>query len=295
MTVTLTTDDPLVSILTPSFNQGRFLGQCIESVRNQSYRPIEHIVCDGGSADETLDVLRHAPETVSWLSEPDRGQSHALNKALARSGGEIIGWLNSDDAYFDRSAVAHAVDLFRRHPEVNVVYGHAALVNAEGEILHLIWVPTYSYRLLRIWNFIIQPAVFLRRSILGETVVDEAFAYSMDRELWLRLGRSHRFKRLDKVVAVDRHHPDRKVYTRPDLAHADEVRLVARYDILPRERVRTRHRLLGITRRLLGVRLVPSAFGLHACDAHVKGAARLLLRQVAVPRAAMPIDTDDRR
>src|SRR5687768_13065408 len=113
----IVTGVPLVSVLTPSFNQGRFIGDCLRSVANQTYENIEHIVMDGGSSDETIDVLKATQGPVRWTSEPDRGQSHALNEALAASQGEYIGWLNSDDAYADRRSVAGAVEVFQKHPE----------------------------------------------------------------------------------------------------------------------------------------------------------------------------------
>jgi glycosyltransferase involved in cell wall biosynthesis len=119
-------NEPLVSILTPSFNQARWLVDTLQSVARQTYPHIEHIVMDGGSTDGTVDLLTHAGSRVTWKSEPDRGQSHALNKALAASTGEIIGWINSDDAYYDVDAVAAVAQCFARHPEVDVVYGHAA-------------------------------------------------------------------------------------------------------------------------------------------------------------------------
>ena len=123
---------PLVSILTPSLNQGRWLPDTLHSVAAQTYSNIEHIVMDGGSTDGSVDMLRSANPRVRWWSEPDRGQSHALTKGFAVSQGDVIGWLSSDDAYFYRGAVADAVDLFNRYPEVDVLYGHAALVNADG-------------------------------------------------------------------------------------------------------------------------------------------------------------------
>src|SRR5713226_6394238 len=113
----------LVSILTPSFNQARWLADNLRSVTNQTYPHIEHIIMDGGSTDSSVEILKKAGPNVRWRSEPDRGQSHALNKAFAESRGEVIGWLNSDDAYFTPTAVAEAVQVFERCPDVNVVYG----------------------------------------------------------------------------------------------------------------------------------------------------------------------------
>ena len=287
------TSRPLVSILTPSYNQGAFLGRCIESVSQQTYRPLEHIVCDGGSTDQTLDALRAAPETVTWRSGPDRGQSHALNTALQQSNGEIIGWLNSDDAYFDPDTVSAVVEVFLRRPEVDVVYGHAALVNASGEILHFMWVPRFNLTLLRATNFIIQPAAFVRRRALGDTLADETYDFSMDRELWLRLASTHRFERADRVLAIDRHHPARKVYTREDVGRADEARIVATYGVPPTETMKLRLRIYKACARLLGLRLVPAAYGAHAADIRSPGLARLVHRQIAMRRRAMPVGAAD--
>lgn len=278
---------PLVSVLTPSFQQGRFIGDCIASVGNQTYPELEQIVCDGGSTDGTIDVLQAAPDIVRWLSEPDRGQSHALNKAFALSRGEIIGWLNSDDAYFDREAVARVVEVFAQRPDVDVVYGHAALVNADGLVLHAMWVPPFDYRMLRRANFVIQPSTFIRRSALGDRVVDEHFDHSMDRELWLRLGATHRFARIDAILAIDRHQPNRKVYTRADLARADEQRLIEAYGIPPNARYRVPRKLFKVASRLCGARLVRRASRPLAFNGHVDHPLRLLGRQVAVSRGSM--------
>jgi glycosyltransferase involved in cell wall biosynthesis len=280
---------PLVSILTPSLNHGHFLDDCIRSVDRQSYRPLEHIVYDGGSKDETHEILRRAPETVRWVSEPDRGQSDALNKALSLSNGEILGWLNSDDAYFDPEAVEAAVELFAERPEIDIVYGHAALVNSAGLVLHMMWAPPFAYRLLRVVNFVVQPTVFLRRRIVAETMVDESLEYAMDRELWLRLGRESRFARLDRIVAIDRHHPLRKVYSGDPRAVDEDRRLDDEYVHLPRFTIHGARRTYAAFARFAGARLLLKASRPVACDAHVDSLGRLGVRQVAVRRRRMPV------
>lgn len=283
---------PLVSVLTPSFNQGRFLRDCIGSVLKQSYARVEHVICDGGSTDQTLDILHGAPETVRWIREPDRGQSHAINKALALSRGDIIGWLNSDDAYFDPCSIEKAVALFARDPEIDVVYGHSALVGADGSLLHFMWVPPFSYRLYRYANFIIQPAAFIRRSALGETLVDEDLDFAIDRELWLRLGsRGHRFARLDRVVAIDRHHETRKVYTMQTVGRREDRQLYAAYGVPDGLARAVVPKVFRIGARLWGVRLLPHAYRTAAFDVRVSGWGTLLIRQVAIPRRRMPFFT----
>jgi glycosyltransferase involved in cell wall biosynthesis len=278
---------PLVSILTPSFNQGRFLGHCLQSVASQTYPNIEHVVCDGGSTDETLDVLRDAPGGVRWVSEPDGGQSNALNKAFSLSNGEILGWINSDDAYFDPDAVQAVVDVFEERPEIDVVYGHAALVNASGLVLHLMWAPHFSYRLLRLFNFVVQPTAFVRRSALGDHLVDETFQFSMDRELWLRLGARGRFARVDRIVAIDRHHPARKVYSGDSRMETENEALDRTYAYLRGASLGVFRRLFKWSGRVVGMRLVPKTRAPNACDARVDSLARVALRQVAVRRHRM--------
>jgi glycosyltransferase involved in cell wall biosynthesis len=284
------THTPLVSIVTPSFNQGRFIGDCVASVQNQTYTTVEHLICDGGSTDETLDVLRGGPNHVRWTSEPDRGQAQAINKAFGLSRGEIVGWLNSDDAYFDRRAIEGAVEILRRRPQVDVVYGHAALVGADNELLHYLWAPRFRPRLFRYANFIVQPTVFLRRSALGDTLVDEGLEFTVDRELWLRLWREgHGFARLDRVVAIDRHHGTRKSFTMEDVGRREDDELYAAYGVpggLRRLVVPKAFRLIA---RLWGTRLLRGAGAATAIDVRFAGTATLLRRQVMTRRRDMPL------
>lgn len=223
--------NPLVSILTPSFNQARYIGDALRSVACQSYPNIEHIVMDGGSTDGTVDILKSAGESVTWRSEPDRGQCDAINKAFTLAKGEVIGWINSDDAYFDCDVVQRVVDAFRANSDVDVVYGHAVRTAEDGRVVFILWTPRFKYRRMQLLNFLVQPSVFIRRSALGDRVVDDRFDFTMDWELWLRLGRSHRFMRLNSVLAVDRHQPGRKNRTAIDVFRANERVLRKAYGI----------------------------------------------------------------
>jgi glycosyltransferase involved in cell wall biosynthesis len=278
----------LVSILTPSFNQARWLRDNLQSVALQSYPHIEQIVMDGGSTDGSQDILERSGRSVRWRSEPDKGQSDALNKAFDDSRGQIIGWLNSDDAYFRRDAVEMAVRAFHRYPDATVVYGHAVLVNADGLILQMIWVPPFHLRLLRTHNFIIQPATFIRRSAITSHMVDTAFDYAMDRELWLRLAIDNRFVRLDHVLAVDRHHHNRKSLVRQDLAQIDTARLVSMYNVPHGLPTRTRLKSLKIAFRLAGMSIVREVRADLTCQWQVDSMAQLCIRQALIVRAAMP-------
>jgi len=252
------TGGPLVSILTPSFNQAAWLTHNLESVSCQTYGNIEHIVMDGGSTDGSVEILQAACDAVTWRSEPDRGQSHAINKAFAASRGEIIGWVNSDDAYFDCRVVEDVVAHFVANPEVDVVYGHCAQVDEDGRIIWMIWVPPFARRVLKICNFIGQPVAFIRRAALTDPMLDESFNFSMDYELWLRLDlASRKFRRIDRIVAIDRHQANRKSVTIAQVMHADIARLADSHD----RGYPPGKRLLSwgfyTSRRLMGALLIP--------------------------------------
>ena len=215
-----------MSVLTPSYNQATWLPDNLHSVACQTYPNIEHIVMDGGSTDGSVDILRAAGDTITWRSEPDKGQSDAINKAFAESTGAIIGWINSDDAYFDCRVIQDVVAYFVGHPDVDVVYGHLAQIADDGTIIWMNWVPRFSRRILRITNFIGQPVAFIRRSALSEPMLDESFHFAMDYELWLRLDREGRvFRRISRITAVDRHQLERKGETMQDVLRSDFERL----------------------------------------------------------------------
>lgn len=204
---------PLVSVLTPSLNQARYLGDCISSVAAQTYSDVEHVVQDGGSTDGSLEILAGAPAHVRWISQPDDGQSDALNRAFASSSGEFLGWLNSDDGYADRRAVEWAVDHFVAHPEVDVLYGATLLVNEANVVLQVRAAPAFSLPLLRVVHYVVQPSLFFRRAALDrlDTFVRNDLQFVMDRDLVLRLAATARLAPLRRVVAFDRHQRERKV------------------------------------------------------------------------------------
>jgi glycosyltransferase involved in cell wall biosynthesis len=290
----MTTMEPqLVSVLTPSFNQAPWIEDNLRSVATQTYERIEHVIFDGGSTDRTIDILvAQGSPTVRWWSEADDGQAHAINKAFAQAQGEIIGWLNSDDAYFSRDVVASVVEAFRLNPDVDVVYGHAALVNADGMLLHVAWVPPMSRWVLRMHNFICQPAVFIRRRAIGVDLVDPTFQYMMDAELWLRLSTRLKFIRLNRILAVDRNQPLRKSITRPDLEEQDRRRLEVIYPAPSGMWVRPIRKLIKVAFRFAGLSRIPEAIhASRAYDGWVDGVGALILRQAIAPRSRMPLSS----
>jgi len=200
---------PLVSIVTPSLNQGRYLAATIDSVLAQDYPRIEHVVVDGGSADETLDVLRRY-DHLRWVSEPDRGQAHALNKGFALSRGEILGWLNADDVYLP-GAVSAAVETLRSSG-CALVHGGWCQIDEQGNVLREVAPIPFDYRLqLEVRNGVSQPgSLFTRAAFDAVGGIDESYRYAMDYELWLKLGARFEVRHVDRVLAGYRLHPESK-------------------------------------------------------------------------------------
>lgn len=153
---------PKISIVTPSYNQGQFIEETILSVKNQDYPNIEHIIVDGGSTDRTLEILKKYEGTykIYWISEPDEGQADAVNKGFALAKGEIIGWLNSDDVYFDTHVITRVVQCFNRRKNFDIIYGNLALINKTGLILKIDVAPGFTRSRLLRGAFIPQPATF---------------------------------------------------------------------------------------------------------------------------------------
>jgi glycosyltransferase involved in cell wall biosynthesis len=182
---------PLVSIVTPSLNQGRFIEDTVKSVLGQDYPRVEYLVVDGGSTDQTLDVLRRHDGALRFVSEPDAGQAAAINKGFRATSGEILGWLNADDLY-EPTAVSEAVAYLRANPETAMVYGDARHVDAEGRDLGpCSYVePANLERLIHEVDYIVQPASFFRRSAFEAAgPLDESLHWALDYDLWIKIAR----------------------------------------------------------------------------------------------------------
>jgi glycosyltransferase involved in cell wall biosynthesis len=280
----------LVSILTPSLNQGRFIGDCLTSVAAQTYRPLEHVICDGGSSDSTIDLLRRAPGHVRWLSEADSGQGAALNRALALSDGDIVGWLNADDAYVDRRAVMRAVNVFAHRRDVDVVFGGALLINEENRVLEVHPVAPFSRRLYRFVHYVIQPTAFFRREALQREsmFVREDLRYVIDRDLFFRLARHARFGHAPGITAADRHQRDRKVL---EAGFGEEAEAFDRTmglrpstaSTVLRRLVRVTLRVRGLASALLLQRLLEPAI-----DIDIPSLGERIRLQLLTPRSRMP-------
>jgi GT2 family glycosyltransferase len=209
---------PFFSVITPTLNQGKYLEQCIRSVMAQNYPAFEHIVVDGGSTDETLDILKRFSH-IKWISGKDSGQSDALNKALRMAKGDVIAWLNSDDYYLPDAfkSVQAALNL---RPDAVVVVGNTLLHHQNTSLITMSNNRPLDFEdLIRYWDDWIpptQPSVFFRaeaaREILeagpnGETgPLDTSLHYAMDYDLWLRIAKKHRFYFIPKTLVVYRMH-----------------------------------------------------------------------------------------
>lgn len=206
---------PRVSIVTPSYNQGRFLERTIQSVLAQRYPDIEYIVVDGGSTDDSVSILRRYEGRLQWTSERDEGQTDAINKGLARSSGSVQAYLNSDDTLAP-DAIEKVVGFLSQRPEVDLVYGDANYVDEEDRVTGRYNTAEYSFERLMFDCCICQPAAFWRTSI-ARTVgpFDASLDLVMDYDYWLRIDRAGgKLQYLPEVLANSRLYPDTKTLSR---------------------------------------------------------------------------------
>lgn len=216
---------PLVTVVTPSFNQGRFIEDTIQSVLTQDYPRLEYLVMDGGSTDQTLEVLRRYEGRLHYVSERDRGQSHAINKGLHRSNGEIVAYLNSDDTYLP-GAVSAAVDALRQNPGSPMVYGEGYHVDEVGKVLERYPTEPFSLQRLRETCFICQPTTFVRHDALRSVgYVNESLHFCMDYDLWIRLATRGAPIYVPQFLANTRLHTDTKTLGRRRQFHWEIARM----------------------------------------------------------------------
>lgn len=213
-------EEPLISVVTPSFNQGKYIGETIDSVLGQGYHRLEYLVIDGGSTDDTVATIRsHEAELAFWTSEPDRGQTHAINKGFARAKGDIVAYLNSDDRYCP-GTLSFVANYFAREPECMWLCGNVLFSDAEGRILSR-KRPVFSrFALVFGSSSVYQPSVFVRRRVLEEFgQLREDYHTIMDQEWFCRIAARYPPHLVDRDLSIFRWHPLSKSSSGKDTKH----------------------------------------------------------------------------
>ncbi len=205
---------PLVSIITPSYNQAEFLEDTIKSVLAQDYPFIEYLIVDGGSTDGSVDIIeKYSSELAWWVSEPDQGQASAINKGMAKAQGKYVAWLNSDDLYLPR-AVSEAVDIFQKDSQLGLVFGNAVTIDAGGRPIRELVFPDWGFEDLIGFRIICQPAVFIRRDLFEKVAgLDLNLHFMLDHHLWIRIANLAPIRHVPSMWAAARHHEAAKNVT----------------------------------------------------------------------------------
>jgi glycosyltransferase involved in cell wall biosynthesis len=229
---------PRLSVITPALNQARYIGETLDSV---SQLPVEHehLVIDGGSTDGTVDLLRaRADPALKWISEPDRGQTDAVNKGLRRAIGDYVGWINADDAYVC-AGVAGAIAHLDASPGADAVYGFMEIIDANGSVTRTYRPAAFNWtRYLWAGDYVPTTAIIFRRPLLdARGFLDESFRDAADYDFYLRLFHGVRVDRLDEPVVRFRYHSDSKTARDSGLGQAEALAVRLRWARNPRDKL----------------------------------------------------------
>lgn len=202
-----------ISIVTPSYNQAEFITDNLTSVEHQTTANVEHVILDGGSDDGTVELLEAYEQRVDydvvWRSEPDDGQSAAINEGFSRASGDIVGWLNSDDVYFDTGVFKRVAAHFER-TGADVIYGDLAYVDEHSRVTEIDVRPEFDRSKLAYRIVLGQPATFFRSYVLDDQRLDTSLNFCMDYEFWIRLSGAYEFRHVHDILAGFRRHEAQK-------------------------------------------------------------------------------------
>ncbi|MEQ8482859.1 MAG: glycosyltransferase family 2 protein [Pseudomonadales bacterium] len=203
-----------ISVVTPSFNQAKFIERTLQSVLNQGVPDLEYIVVDGGSDDGTVQILeRYRPALTHLIIEPDDGQADAVAKGMRLATGDILAYLNSDDILLE-GALAAVIQFFECNPEIDAVYSNRVFVDEDDSVTRFWILPPHSNYCMSRWDFIPQETCFWRRSLMERAgPVDPRFQFALDYDLFVRMMKVGRFARLNRFLAGFRVHPAAKSST----------------------------------------------------------------------------------
>jgi len=217
----------LISIVTPSYNQAHFIEDTIRSVLSQDYPHMEYLIVDGGSTDNTVEIIRKYESRLTWwVSEKDLGQTDAINKGFARAKGDILAWINSDDTY-ESGAITAAVNYFHAHPEVGMIYGDCNFINERGDVIGKFDSAQTNYRLLRQgYTHIPQQTMFFRANLWKQVgPLDPSFYFAMDYDLWTRISARSEIKYVPQTWANFRLHTSGKTILADDRCWPEMIRV----------------------------------------------------------------------
>ncbi|HAM37860.1 MAG TPA: glycosyltransferase [Elusimicrobia bacterium] len=204
---------PLVSIITPTFNQSKFLSETIESVLKQDYDNVEYMVINDGSTDNTEEILKKYGDRITWETQKNIGQTPTINKGWKKSKGSILAYINSDDTYYSENVISIIVDYFQKNPDVYILYGNSVYIDENSDELGM--YDSYEFNYDKIFstcsNPIPQPSAFIRKEVLDKVgYLDERIYYAMDLDLWLRAGMHFKIGYIPEKLSTYRLHKDAK-------------------------------------------------------------------------------------
>jgi len=254
---------PLVSIVTPSYNQGEFIEELILSIKSQDYPNIEHIIVDGASTDNTLAVIKKHEGTYNmrWTSEPDDGHYPALNKGLRQAQGEIWAFMCADDLYLPW-AVSVAVEYLREHPEVEAVYGDIMQVNLETGRDSLVFYPRFRFPF---FEFLPSPAAFLRKSVVEKVgLYDENMSQVGDYDYAIRVVNQCRVSKIEEILAIDRVHLDTLRSRNRQKIHEQHEQVRQRYGV-PKGVKGSLFKVMDLVRSFIARRFLRIKFAVCYC------------------------------